>query len=617
MSERNAFVRIVSALWGGADGVRKILHLVLLLFVFFVFFGAVSGVGPGLPDRAALVIQPSGFLVEQLEGDPFDRAVADIAGDSEPQTLVSDIVDALEFARDDDRIEVVYFELSSILGGGLSKMQQVAVAIEDFKTSGKKVVASADVLTQQGYYLAAQADELYLHPEGLLIMRGFGRFRNYYKDAIDLLRIDWNVFRVGTHKSFVEPYMRMDMSDEDKASTVHLIDQLWSAYVMELEAARELDEGVIDEYAGNFVENLQATGGDIAAAALDHGLVDQLLTRNEVRELLIEYVGADPDMPDTFSSAGMYEYLNQMRMLSGGTVQAENVAVIVASGNILFGNQPPGTIGGDSTADLLRRARNDDTVKAVVLRVDSPGGSAFAAEIIMDEVKALRDEGKPVVASMGSVAASGGYAISMNADRIIANSSTITGSIGIFGMFPTYQRTLDAVGIATDGIGTTSLSGQFRLDRAMSVEAKQIFQLVIDDGYDDFISDVAANRGMDKDDVDKIGQGQVWTGTDALINGLVDELGYLEDAIAAAASLADLEEGDYGIKNIQHELSSTEQLIVDLFSIASRSGVDLSRWAGPPTVFEQIAQTVGQKAQSLLQFNDPKGVYSHCLCDIW
>jgi len=616
VAKKNRLIRFFSALWSGADGLRKVLHLVLLLFVFLVFFGAMSSMPVPLPDKAALVIQPHGFLVEQLEGDPFDRAVAELLGDGRPQTLVQDIVDALNHAKDDERIEVVYLELSSLFGAGLSKLQHVAAAIEDFKSSGKIVIANADFLSQQGYYLAAHADEIYLHPDGLLMMRGYGRFRTYYKDAIDLLRIDWNVFRVGTHKSFVEPYIRTDMSDEDRASSARLIEQLWALYQMDVETARELEDGAIHSFTSDFLEIVQATSGDIAAAARDHGLVDELLTRTEIRDLLIDHVGEDSENPDTFSAIGMYDYLAQMRMLSGGKVKSENVAIIVAAGEILFGTQPPGTIGGDSTAALLRRARNDDSVKAVVLRVDSPGGSSFASQIIMDEISALRDAGKPVVASMSSVAASGGYMIAMAADRIFANPSTITGSIGIFGMFPTYQRTLDAVGIDTDGVGSTPWSGELRLDRAMSEHTKQLFQLVIDDGYDDFIGGVAANRGMDISEVDRIGQGQVWTGMDALNHGLIDELGGLDDAVESAAALAELEDAEYGIKVIESELSPSEQLIVDLLSGAARSGIDLSRWSGPPSALEEIADAVTEEAGALLRFNDPKGVYSHCLCDI-
>ena len=616
MSKANMLGRLFSAIWGGVDGFRKVLHLVLLLIVFVLFFGAMQDTPLTLPDRAVLVIQPYGFLVEQIEGDPFDRALAELAGDGKPQTLVQDIVDALEFAKEDDRIEVVHLELSSLIGAGLSKLQHLSAAIEDFKTSGKPVIASADFLSQQGYYIAAHADEVYLHPNGMLLLRGYGRFRNYYKDAIDLLRIDWNVFRVGTHKAFVEPYTRMDMSDEDRETTLRLIEQLWSLYQVDVETARELETGTIEDFTDNFSEIVEEAGGDLATAAAQYGLVDDLLKRTEVRELLIDYVGPDPDNADTYKAAPMYDYLAQMRVLSGDKVGAKNVAVIVAAGEILFGTQPPGTIGGDSTAELLRRARNDDSVEAVVLRVDSPGGSAFASEIIVDEILALQEEGKPVVASMGSVAASGGYQISMYADRIFASPSTITGSIGIFGMFPTYQRTLDAVGIATDGIGSTPWSGEFRPDRAMSEQAKQLFQFVIDDGYRDFIGSVADSREMEIDAVDAIGQGQVWTGMDALNNGLVDELGGLDDAIALAAELAGISDEDFGIKIIDQELSPTEQMLIDLIGTFATLGIDVSGWSGQHSLVDDIKDSVAEKTSTLLKFNDPKGVYSHCFCDI-
>jgi protease-4 len=616
VSNRNLLVRLFSAIWGGLDGVRKVLHLVLLLFVFLLFFGAMQDSSLVLPDRAALVIQPYGFLVEQIEGDPFDRALAELAGDGKPQTLLQDIVDALEYAKDDDRIEVVYLELSSLLGAGLSKLQQLSVAIDDFKTSGKPVIASADFLSHQGYYIAAHADEVYLHPDGMLLLQGYGRFRSYFKDAIDLLRIDWNIFRVGTHKSFVEPYTRMDMSDEDRELTLHLVEQLWSLYQVDVETAREMDTGTIQDFTDNFAEIVEEAGGDMATAAAQYGLVDDLLKRTEVRELLIDYVGADADNPDTYKAAFMHNYLAQMRLLSGDKVGAKNVGVIVASGEILFGTQPPGTIGGDSTAELLRRARNDDSVEAVVLRVDSPGGSSFASEIILDEIRALQEAGKPVVASMGSVAASGGYVISMYADRVFASPSTITGSIGIFGMFPTYQRTLDAIGITTDGVGSTPWSGELRPDRAMSDQAKQLFQMVINDGYQDFISAVADSRGMEVEAVDAIGQGQVWTGMDALNNGLIDELGGLDDAIAAAAELAEISDEDFGIKIIEQELSPTQQMLIDLIGTAASMGVDVSGWAGQSSVVDDIKDIVAEKTRTLLRFNDPKGIYSHCFCDI-
>ena len=616
MKDRNLIVRLFSAIWAGVDGVRKVLHLILLLFVFMLFFGAISDEPMVMPTGAALYVQPYGSLVEQLEGDPYDRAIAELLDDGRPQTRVQDIVDALRFAKDDDDIDIVYLEVSTMLGAGLSKLQRVAAAIDDFKTSGKLVVASADYMTQHGYFLAAHADEVYLHPDGAVMFRGYGRFPSYYKDAIDLMRIDWNVFRVGTHKSFVEPFTRTDMSDEDREATTRLVDQLWSMYRSDVVAARGLEQGAIEDFANNMLQYVRGSNGDIAIAAEEFGLVDDLLTRNEMRDLLIGYVGEDEAQSDLPNSVGMHDYLSQKRLLSGGTRRDENVAIIIAAGDITFGEQSPGSIGADSTAKLLRRAGNNDSVHAVVLRVDSPGGSAFAAAVIADEIQALRDAGKPVVASMSSVAASGGYAISMNADKVIASPATITGSIGVFGMFPTYQRSIETIGISTDGVGSTPWSGQFRLDREMSDQTKELFQLFVEDTYDDFISDVAASRGLEKIAVDEIGQGQVWTGMDALANGLVDELGTFDDAIDAAGMLAGLEEGEFGTIVIETELSSTEQIIVDFLSVAAHSGIDISRWIRKPVILDTLVRSIGDATEALLRFDDPKGVYAHCLCDL-
>lgn len=617
MSKKNIIWRFFGAIWRGLNGLRKVLHLVLLLVVFMVFFGALSGPAPQLlPQQAALVIQPVGALVEQVAGDPYDRAVAELVGDAPPQTLVSDVVDALRYAKDNDSIELVHLELSAFGGAGLSKLQRVAAAIDSFRESGKRVIASADFYGQNAYYLAAHADEIYMHPQGIVYLQGYGSYRNFFKDAIDLLRIDWNVFRVGTHKSFVEPYERMDMSPEDRESRQRLIDQFWAMYGADVVAARGLPDGAIDDYAENLVEHSNAANGDISQVAVDRGLVDELLGRAELRELMQDYVGVDSDDDSTYSSVSMRAFLKQARLLKGERSKSENVAIVVAAGDILNGTQPPGTIGGDSTADLLRRALSDESVKAVVLRVDSPGGSMFASEVISDEIHALQEAGKPVVASMGSVAASGGYWISVVADRVIASPATVTGSIGVFGMFPTFQRTLETVGVATDGVGTTPWSGELRPDRAMSDGAKQLIQLIIEDGYEHFISGVAERRGLEKNYVDSIAQGQVWTGNDAFENGLVDQLGGFEDAIAAAAELAGLEEGAYGRKIIQKQLSPTEQMILDLLSVFRLAGFDPADVAPEPGPIEVFAGQLQTLLEQATRFNDPRGVYSHCFCEI-
>lgn len=615
MSKPNIFLRILSALWHGADAVRKVLHLVVLLVVFVVFVGVVSGTAPVLPDGAVLEIRPQGFLVEEFEGDPFDRAVEELIGDPPPQTVVQDVVDALDYARDDDRIRAVHLELSRLGGGGLSKLQRIADAIREFRDSGKPVIASADFYSQGGYYIAAQADEVYLNPEGLMLLQGYGSFRTYYKEAIDKLRIDWNIFRVGTHKSYIEPYTRMTMSDEAREDVAQLTDTLWTLYRADVVNARGLDDGAVDAFANDLLALLEASGGDMATAALDNGFVDELLTRKQVRERLIEIAGEDPDFADAPRAAGMHDYLAQMRMLKGTDLRDDNIAIVVAAGEITFGSPSPGAIGADSTSRLLRRALNDDSVAAVVLRIDSPGGSAFASDVIGEEVAALRAAGKPVVASMGSTAASGGYWIAVGADHIVASPATVTGSIGIFGMFPTFQRSIDALGIAVDGTGSTIWSGEFRPDREMSAEARSLLQTIVDDGYDDFVSRVARYRDMDKAEVDTIAQGRVWTGIAALDIGLIDELGDLDEAVAVAAGLAGLEQGTYGRKFIRTELSPGEQLLLDLLGAGMAVGIDAGRAVAPrDNALTRIAAKLEAVIEPLTRFDDPKGIYAHCLC---
>jgi protease-4 len=378
--------------------------------------------------------------------------------------------------------------------------------------------------------------------------------------------------------------------------------------------ARGLAADAIADYSQNLVAHAEAAGGDLAIVARDRGLVDKLLGRTQLRELLIEHVGRDPDDEANYSGVWLYDYLSQLALRRASKENAENIAVVVAAGDILDGSQPPGTIGGDSTASLLKRALEDESVRAVVLRVDSGGGSAFASEVIAEEVRKLQTAGKPVVASMGSVAASGGYWISMDADRIYASPTTITGSIGILGMFPTFQRTLAAVGVGTDGVGTTPWSGQLRPDREMSEETKQLFQIVINDGYQDFITGVADGRDLDVDYVDTIAQGKVWTGEEALANGLVDELGGLDAAVAGAAELAGLE--NYGQKLIEIQMSPTEQMILDLLTIFRGVGIDPQAFARQPSALENFANRFQALVAQVAKFNDPKGVYSYCFCDI-
>jgi protease IV len=617
MSKRNAAARFFSGVWTGVNGVRKVLHLLLLLFIFSIVVGVLSASRPKLPEQAALVIRPAGDLVEQLEGDPFDRALAEFLGDTSPQTLVQDIVGGLEFANGDKRIKAVVFDLNGLTGGGLSKLQRIGAAIDEFRESGKPVIAMADSYGQHAYYVASRADEAYLHPEGFLMLQGYGVYQNYFREAIDKLKIDWNVFRVGTHKSAVEPFTRNDMSDEDRASKSRLLDQLWSHYRDDVQSARNMEANTLDDLLANFVERVRAAGGSTARAALEHGLVDELLTREEVRKRVAEYAGSDPDNVDFYNAAELDDYLEQMRLMRGDQTRHQNVAIVVASGEIRDGTQPPGAIGGDSTGEVLRRIHTDESVKAVVLRVDSPGGSAFASEIIRDEIEALRESGIPVVASMSSVAASGGYWISMAADRIYASPATITGSIGIFGMFPTFQRSLDTLGVSTDGVGSSKWAGQLRFDRAMSDEARELVQVMIEEGYQDFVSKVALHRNMQESEVDSIAQGQIWSGADALENGLVDGLGGLEEAIAAAAELAGLEPGEYGYSYYEKELTPAERFALQFLGGAAAAGLDVKTFVlrrSSLSSIDRIADAVAAALSPMVRFNDPKGIYAHCFC---
>ena len=611
---RTAIRKFFSIIWAGVNGVRKLLHLLLLLVIFSVVLGAISGSAPAIPGSAALVIRPAGRLVDQLAGDPFDRALAELMGDAEPQTLVRDIVDGLEYAKADDRITSVVLDLSGMPGGGFSKLARVADAIEDFRASGKPVIAKADFYTQGSYYLASRASQVFMHPDGAVLIYGFGAYLNYYKDAIDKLLIDWNVFRVGTYKSAVEPFTRNDMSDPDREALGDVLDQLWVRYVSDIEASRGMDDGTVDTLLADLVDRIESFDGDLAQLVLEAGFVDALLTREQVRARIIEVAGENGEETG-YPVAPLDDYLKERRLLKGKTEES-NVGIVVAAGQIMNGSQPPGTIGGDSTAELLRRARDDDSVKAVVLRVDSPGGSSFASEVIRNEVEELQAAGKPVVVSMSSTAASGGYWIAMSADRIMATPTTVTGSIGIFGMFPTFQRSLAALGISTDGVGTTPWSGQMRPDRAMSTEARAVFQLAINEGYDDFISGVADSRGMSKEAVDSVAQGRIWTGSDALEHGLVDELGELEDAIAAAAELAGMTGEAHGNKYFEKELDPGEQLLLDLMSSVPDWGFGLRRATAPPPALTRVAMLIEESLASIDRFNDPRGVYAHCFCEL-
>jgi len=612
MSAGSAVSGFLRMVWRLLDGVRRVLHLLLLLLIFGFVLAALHTSVPSVPHSAALIIAPEGELVEQLSSDPVRRAVGEASGGPAPETLLRDVTDAIAAAKSDARIKLIVLDLGSLQSSGLSKLQEIGAALRDFRATGKRVVVAADALDQSQYYLAAQAGEVYLDPAGEVYIDGFSYYRMFLKEAIDKLGVDVNVFRAGTFKSYTDQFSRSDMAPSEREESNVWLQSLWNAYQQDVTRARSLPATALTEFVADEPAALAAVGGDAAKLALQRGLVTALKSRRQMADELKGLVGEDQDT-HSFNSIAMHPYLASVRskhVLRGKSDSA--VGIVVASGEILDGHQPPGTIGGESTADLLRQARYDSTVKAVVLRVDSPGGSMFASEQILREVQTLRKAGKPVVVSMSSYAASGGYYISAAANQIFASPTTLTGSIGVFSVIPTFQRSLEKLGVKVDGIGTTPLAGEMRSDRALAPATRQMLQSSVEHAYGEFLRRVGEGRKKSVEEVDKIAQGRVWSGLDAERIGLVDHLGGLKDATDAAAKLADLG-SDYEVNYVEPELNLREELLMQLRS-ESLHLAELAGIISPPSAFERILDPVLEQARTLARLNDPRGLYAYCWC---
>jgi len=513
----------------------------------------------------------------------------------------------------DERIKALVMDLDNMGGVGISKLQYIGEALKRFKSSGKQIIVSGDFFNQSQYYLAAHADRVYMHPMGGIFLSGFGLYRKYVKTALEKLLIQFHVFRVGTYKSSLEPFLRDDMSEYAKEANLAWLTVLWDAFKKNLAEMRGLNPGSIDDYINDTSELLARVEGDSAQMALDYGLVDELKTRDEVKDELIRLVGEDEDQ-NTYTQIQLDEYLAAIQPeLRQTDPDTSKIGVIVARGIILDGPQPAGKIGGDTLSGLIRQARFDENIAAVVLRIDSPGGSALASEIIRKEIELTRQAGKPVIASMSSIAASGGYWISSAADEIWASPTTITGSIGIFGAFVTLERSLDSLGIHSDGVGTTQLADAFDLARPLNTIVADSMQQIIENNYRRFIKLVAQGRNMEPQDVEKIAQGRVWAGKTARELGLVDKFGSLQDAVQSAADLAAIEE--YDVIYIEQELTAREKLIRRLNRFMSRAVNSALGWAAHPVV--QLYGNFGRDLEQILELDDPRGIYAYCLmCEI-
>ncbi len=561
LPRRNPIASFFVGLWDVMNFTRRlILNLLFfgLLLLFLMIFMAVLGKGASsakvLQERTTLVIAPEGRLVEQYSTDPVSRALAKALGETNAGEIqLRDLVRAIEAAKNDKKIERVVLNLDKLQPSGFASMREVTSALQELRAAKKQVVAFSENMSQSQYLLAAQADEVYLDPMGSLLLEGLGRYRQYFRTGLqEKLGVDVHLFKVGEYKSAAEPYVLDAASPQAKEADLFWMNDVWQRYLGDIAKARKLDATQLAAGIDTLPEGIAAVEGDLARFALQQKLVDGLKTREEVDALLTERGMADTDADGGYRQIALADYLTQIDARRSPVDSRPQVAVVVAEGEIAGGDLPAGRIGGVSTSALLRDARDDDDVKAVVLRVDSPGGEVFASEQIRREVEALKAAGKPVVVSMGDMAASGGYWISMNADRIYADESTITGSIGIFGMIPNFARSLDKIGVHTDGVGTTRFAGAFDVTRPMDPAVGQVIQSVINKGYADFTGKVAQARNKPVEAVDEVARGRVWSGAQAKERGLVDEFGGLKAAVADAATRAKLgEAGKYRVRYIE------------------------------------------------------------------
>lgn len=594
-------------------GIRNFtLNIIFLLLLFFLF-ASLSSYSPKketkTPLSGALVLSLSGNIVEEKQAsDPITTAINDQLGFNTlpTETLFQDILDAISHAGVDDNVTSILLDMSKLGSVGLDQLQTIGAALTTFKNSGKKVIAAEDFYKQKAYYLASFADKIYLNPMGGVDLHGIGAYRLYFKDAIDKLKINYNVFRVGTYKSALEPVIRNSMSMEAKNQNLSWLNALWESISTDIIRERNLTPDSIRIYTENISSELATAGGDTARLALETGLVDGLKSRTELRDLLVNLNGRNAK--GNFKHIKLNDYLASItRSFEKAPDGNGTVGVIIAQGAIMNGKQPIGLIGADTLAPLIRKARQDSSINAIVLRIVSGGGSVFASEIIRQEILEFKKTGKPIVISMGAMAASGGYWIAADADQIWASPATLTGSIGIFAAIPTFENSLSELGIYSDGVGTTNLADALNLTRPLSPLLKESIEISLNHGYDQFLNIVSEGRSMEKQRVQEVAEGKVYDGKTALELGLVDKLGTLDDAIEAAATLSGLD--NYSASYIRRPLTVKEEFLKML------SG-NVSHWIAsssvPPSILTAFSRLM-EPIREIMFLNDPKGLYAHCM----
>ncbi|MGP3156296.1 signal peptide peptidase SppA [Serratia marcescens] len=584
------------------------LFLVLLILVGVgIYLSFQSSSTTTAPARGALLVDLSGVVVDQPSVNnrvrQWGRELLGASSSRLQENSLFDVVDSIRKAKDDKNITGMVLQLNDFVGADQPSLRYIGKALREFRDSGKPIFAIGDSYNQTQYFLASYANKVYLSPQGAVDLHGFATNNLYYKSLLDMLKVTTNIFRVGTYKSAVEPLIRDDMSPAAREADSRWIGGLWQNYLETVAANRQLTPQQLFPGAAGVLSGLQTAGGDTARYALDNKLVDELASRTAIENQLVKTFGWDKQAND-FNAISIYDYQPKPDANQGG-----KIAVVFANGAIMDGPQTPGNVGGDTTAAELRQARLDPAIKAVVFRVNSPGGSVSASEVIRSELAAVRAAGKPVVVSMGGMAASGGYWVSTPADYIIASPSTLTGSIGIFGIINTYEKTLDTLGVHTDGVATSPLA-DIAVTKALPQEFSQMMQLNIENGYKNFLDLVAKSRKMTPQQVDQIAQGHVWLGSDAKANGLVDQLGDFDDAVKKAAELAKLQQWQL---NWFVDTPSLSDMVLSQFGVSVHALLPAAIQAMLPAPLASVANAVKEQPGLFNNLNDPQNRYAICL----
>lgn len=597
--------------WRVLNFVREfILNLFLILLIVVgvgIWLHVSSANAPAEVQKGALIFDLSGVVVDKPSVSnklsKIGRQLLGASSDRLKENSLFDVVDAIRQAKDDDKITGMVLDLHNFAGADQPSLQYIGKALREFRDSGKPIYARGDSYSQAQYYLASFANKITLSPQGTVDLHGFATNSLYYKTLLDKLKVSSHVFRVGTYKSAVEPFLRDDMSPAARDADSRWVGELWQNYVNTLAANRQITANQVFPGAQGVLDGLNKVGGDSAQYAKDNKLVDELASPSVVDQQLVKTFGWDKEAKD-YNGTSIYDYPLKNTPTTDG-----NIAVIVANGAIMDGEETPGSVGGDTTALEIREARLDPKIKAILFRVNSPGGSVTASETIREELAAAKAAGKPVVVSMGGMAASGGYWVSTPANYIIASPNTLTGSIGIFGVINTVENSLDAIGVHTDGVATSPLA-DVASTKALPPEVQQLMQLTIENGYKNFLGLVAKSRNKTPEQIDQIAQGHVWTGSDAKANGLVDALGDFDDAVAKAAELAKIKQPQ--LNWYQDEPSMVDVLFSQVDASAQAALPAALRAYLPAPMFDVMAAM--KKQPGLLDdLNDPQNRYAFCL----